>query len=837
MTEVTSGIPGWRVSLLRPDGSACGEGTLLANRLILVRDRVVTDARPDATASSGKFFDIDLRYGIGPATRAKAAWLGTVSSFALLQLRAPAPVRSAIMAPAAPTPGTPVSVATRSEDSATQGWASAVVGLPRADGAIELGPNPLTFTAGAVVDDSDGTLVGFALDNAMRPIDWFLDTGAGEAGLRRDERTESTKMVEPRLDAESSSPDSPIEAQPISDGNEQPATDGDTDQESIGSAQPLPRLATDAATVQDRLERRMYVDAIVTFLRHPDTRPPLTIGIHGSWGAGKTSLMRMVQDELDPGAATGAPRRLWYGQARRHNVTNGEVVQTAKRPPEAGAGRAVPADGVDGWRPTVWFNPWTYQNGDQVWAGLAHAIISQITDRLPRGDRERFWLRLNLKRTDAEEVRRRWYGIVARRVLPVLLWWLLGLAAGTATLLVLGWLCPALAGLLHDVARWAELCGGFAALASGFGSWLWARLRPAASTFDRLLHQPPMVRGLASELASASALPTADPGYDGKLGFLHLVQSDMRRVLDLVASSNRPLVVFVDDLDRCSPGTVQQVIEAINLFLAGEFGNCVFVLGMEPTAVSTSVSAAYQNLATDGAELGWRFLAKFVQLPIRVPEPDPDSELTNFLDHLLDGRPATRNDSVAPRPSILETFQASANRRRLGTMTGPGLGTTARRGLETTTRRRIATAPDVAAGAVQEFAERYSDQDAAEPIRAALPSLGTGNPREVKRYVNLFRFYTFLAERLRLRGAAVPEPASIAKLAAFTIRWPQLVSTPGAASAAALTELESAAAGEDDHWHELLAAICPGLPAGTDGALREFLRSDPAIGADGFRLR
>ncbi|MFC7643536.1 P-loop NTPase fold protein [Streptosporangium lutulentum] len=42
----------------------------------------------------------------------------------------------------------------------------------------------------------------------------------------------------------------------------------------------------------------------------------------------------------------------------------------------------------------------------------------------------------------------------------------------------------------------------------------------------------------------------------------------MRQVLDLVATEERPLVVFVDDLDRCSPGTVAQVIEAINLFLA-----------------------------------------------------------------------------------------------------------------------------------------------------------------------------------------------------------------------------------------------------------------------------
>ena len=59
-----------------------------------------------------------------------------------------------------------------------------------------------------------------------------------------------------------------------------------------------------------------------------------------------------------------------------------------------------------------------------------------------------------------------------------------------------------------------------------------------------------------------------DPGYAARLGFLHLVQEDMHRVLKLIATPKQPLVIFVDDLDPCSPGTVSQVIEAINLFLA-----------------------------------------------------------------------------------------------------------------------------------------------------------------------------------------------------------------------------------------------------------------------------
>ena len=88
--------------------------------------------------------------------------------------------------------------------------------------------------------------------------------------------------------------------------------------------------------------------------------------------------------------------------------------------------------------------------------------------------------------------------------------------------------------------------------------------------------------------------------------------------------------MFVDDLDRCSPGTVVQVIEAINLFLAGQYPNCIFVIAMEPDMVAAHVEAAYGNLAQrleqhgDTFELGWRFLEKIVQLPLTLPALEPE---------------------------------------------------------------------------------------------------------------------------------------------------------------------------------------------------------------------
>ena len=177
-----------------------------------------------------------------------------------------------------------------------------------------------------------------------------------------------------------------------------------------------------------------YADAIARGIQHEETRPPLTIGIKAPWGAGKTSLMRMIRDRLEwpsgkPGADLRGLHLVGSGPAA---VTNRTVLERARSHarPAAGELTATP-DAADEderrWRPTVWFNPWMYQTGEQVWAGLAHEIITQVTERMPRAERERFWLELNVRRVDEQAVRRRIYALVLERVLP---WALGGLRGG-----------------------------------------------------------------------------------------------------------------------------------------------------------------------------------------------------------------------------------------------------------------------------------------------------------------------------------------------------------------------------------------------------------------------
>lgn len=86
------------------------------------------------------------------------------------------------------------------------------------------------------------------------------------------------------------------------------------------------------------------------------------------------------------------------------------------------------------------------------------------------------------------------------------------------------------------------------------------------------------------------------------------------------------LVIFIDDLDRCSPSDIGPILEAMKLFF--ESRNCVFVLGFDPYYVARSIRKESHGLIPDGLS----YLQKLVQVEYRLPQPTDRN-----LDQLLDG--------------------------------------------------------------------------------------------------------------------------------------------------------------------------------------------------------
>ncbi len=71
----------------------------------------------------------------------------------------------------------------------------------------------------------------------------------------------------------------------------------------------------------DRLGVRPAVEALSSFIRNRDTEPRVTIAVTGEWGNGKSSVMRMLQTELERAGFRTAWFNAWHHQQEGRQLT------------------------------------------------------------------------------------------------------------------------------------------------------------------------------------------------------------------------------------------------------------------------------------------------------------------------------------------------------------------------------------------------------------------------------------------------------------------------------------------------------------------------------------
>jgi len=58
-------------------------------------------------------------------------------------------------------------------------------------------------------------------------------------------------------------------------------------------------ILTDSPAPQDALDFQPYIDSLADLMADPATSTPITIGVFGQWGSGKTTLMKLIQKQVD----------------------------------------------------------------------------------------------------------------------------------------------------------------------------------------------------------------------------------------------------------------------------------------------------------------------------------------------------------------------------------------------------------------------------------------------------------------------------------------------------------------------------------------------------------
>ena len=86
-----------------------------------------------------------------------------------------------------------------------------------------------------------------------------------------------------------------------------------------------------------------------------------------------------------------------------------------------------------------------------------------------------------------------------------------------------------------------------------------------------------------------------------------------RKIDEIRKDREYRIVVFIDDLDRCSPRRALEVLESVKVFL--DIPGFVYILGLSIKTVAKLISADYSQSGIQGED----YIKKIVQIPIRIP--------------------------------------------------------------------------------------------------------------------------------------------------------------------------------------------------------------------------
>lgn len=269
--------------------------------------------------------------------------------------------------------------------------------------------------------------------------------------------------------------------------------------------------------------------------------PPQVFGVHGEWGAGKTSVLRQLQQHLsDPGLSKLADIK----KAQADALSSGRL-----KPSQYQSNTF-----------TIWFEAWRYQHE-------ALPLIALLQEM-----RRQFGLAMKLK----DSVR-----------------------AGSAMAL-------------------KTLTGAFDTVAGVVGSESAKLFNPgnilkAAESYDAEHFR--------------ARLPT-----DTVREFLEQAIDELLLGLKRDRAENPRLVIFIDDLDRCSSDAAYRLLEGLKVHL--NLPNCVFVLGMNQGAVIDLLAPHFSKKGDD--ELAERraesYLEKLCANVWRLPPVrDPLALLCHWL--------------------------------------------------------------------------------------------------------------------------------------------------------------------------------------------------------------
>lgn len=319
----------------------------------------------------------------------------------------------------------------------------------------------------------------------------------------------------------------------------------------------------DSPSTIDYLGRKGFIEALAEWTdrywtEYQTADKSFIINIHGQWGAGKTTFLNLLQEEL---------------QSKSGN------------------------DWI-----VVWFNAWENRHIKPEWWPLLDKIYRDSVQR-KKAKKETVW---HIK------LREWWWRFYSGRKLD-----LLGFAVSLVVLaFAIYWVIrPGFLPDQHFLARVEATAKPITAILSVLSTiFLGTKFISRTVTFG------------SAKAAEVYLQFTPDPIENIKRHFNDLIEKKI----------NKPVIVFIDDLDRCDRGYLVNLLESIQTLL--NHRKVFYVIAADQRWLFAAFEQTYKefkdSIKEPGKKIGYLFLEKIFQLSMSIPQISDEARAV-YLDYLL----------------------------------------------------------------------------------------------------------------------------------------------------------------------------------------------------------
>ena len=396
-------------------------------------------------------------------------------------------------------------------------------------------------------------------------------------------------------------------------------------------------ILTDNETRVDMLNNRAIANTIVKLINE-SANHPISIGVHGDWGAGKSSILAMIEEQFP---------------SRKEDETV-----------------------------CIRFNGWKHQGFEDAKLALMSAILSEITRH----------------REMTEEAQS-----VAKKLWKNINWISVAKTVGSVACSVASGVPPInlLTGLLD-------------------------RLKSDVKDSEKVLGAIDSVGNYLDEAKVFEDISLSKEFHEFQESFEELLEE----------TNIKKLIILIDDLDRCLPTVTIETLEAVRLFLF--LKSTAFVIAADEAMIEYAVGSYFPDYPAEenhsnGYQYSKRYLEKLIQVPFRIPVLGKvESEMYTAM--LMIGSALDESDA-----NFKEVLDIAIDR------------------MKKPWENNGFTIEDIQTALGDKFAQASEAFSVANQIADILSKNTQGNPRKIKRFINMLLLRREIAEA-RGFGASIRLP-------------------------------------------------------------------------------